>query len=81
MVFRSAFRDTGCNWQVVASEGGTCTGGLRIIGQSIRCFPLLLRICPVRLGSVTNTQGALITSFLYLLRRTHARMPVITPEL
>jgi hypothetical protein len=36
---------------------------------------------PVRLGSVTNTQGALITSFLYLLRRTHARMPVITPEL
>jgi hypothetical protein len=32
---------------------------------------------PVRLGSVTNTQGTLVSSFLYLLRRTHARMPVI----
>ena len=29
---------------------------------------------PVRLGSITNTQGTLIISFLYLLRRTHARM-------
>jgi hypothetical protein len=32
---------------------------------------------PVRLGSITNTQGALTSSFLYLLRRTLARMPVI----
>lgn len=32
---------------------------------------------PVRLGSATNTQGMLLTTFLYLLRRTRARMPVI----
>jgi hypothetical protein len=36
---------------------------------------------PVRLGSITNTQGMLTISFLYLLRRTHARMPVIASEL
>jgi hypothetical protein len=45
MVFRTAFRDTGHSWRVVASGGRTCTGGLRIIGQSTRCFPLLLRVC------------------------------------
>jgi hypothetical protein len=32
---------------------------------------------PVRLGSITNTQGTLTSSFLYLLRRTLACMPVI----
>ena len=35
----------------------------------------------VRLGSLTNTQGMLLTGFLYLLRRTHARMPVIASSL
>lgn len=81
MVFRSAFLDTGDNWQVGASGGRTYAGRPRIVGQSTRCFPLLLRGLPVRLGSLTNTQGTLIRSLLYLLRRTHARMLVIAFQL
>jgi hypothetical protein len=35
----------------------------------------------VRLGSITNTQGMRNARFLYLFRRTHARMPVIASPL
>jgi hypothetical protein len=45
MAFRSAVRNTGHSWQVVASVSRTCTGRSRIVGQSIRWFPLLLRVC------------------------------------
>ena len=55
---RSAFSDTCHSWQVSASEGGTCTRGLRIFRLKRPTFTALLSNPQVRLRSITNTQGS-----------------------
>ena len=56
--FRSAFSDTYRSWQVSASEGGTCTRGLRITRPKRLTFTALASSPRVRLRSTTNTQGS-----------------------
>ena len=55
--FRSAFSNTDENWRVAASEGGTCTRGLRISVPERSTFAALASSPRVCLHSTTNTQG------------------------
>ena len=55
--FRSAFSNTDCTWQMAASEGGTCTCGLRIFVPERSTFAGLASSPRVCLHSTTNTQG------------------------
>jgi len=55
--FRSAFSNTDCTWQMAASEGGTCTRGLRIFVPERSTFAALASSPRVCLHSTTNTQG------------------------
>ncbi len=55
--FRSVFSNTDENWQVAASEGGTCTRGLRIFVPERPTFTALASSPRVCLHSTTNTQG------------------------
>lgn len=55
--FRSAFSNTDENWQVAASEGGTCTRGLRISVPERSTFAVLASSLRVLLALTTNTQG------------------------
>ena len=57
ITFRSAFSDTDCTWQMAASEGGTCTRGLRISVPERSTFAVLASSPRVCLHSTTNTQG------------------------
>ena len=54
---RSAFSDTDRIWQVAASEGGTCTRGLRISVPKRSTLTGLASSPRVCLRSTTNTQG------------------------
>lgn len=54
---RSAFIDTDRTWQMAASEGGTCTRGLRISVPERSTFAVLASSLRVCLHSTTNTQG------------------------
>jgi len=55
--FRSVFSNTDRNWLVAASEGGTCTRGLRISVPECSTFAGLASSSRVCLHSTTNTQG------------------------
>ena len=73
--FRSAFSNTDENWRVAASEGGTCTRGLRISVPERSTFAALASSPRVCLHSTTNTQG-LPSYRLAILPSQSARMHV-----